>query len=224
MWKFISSLLLLAIAIQSSAQTDEEIESARNVLAQDTLPKFRIRSVTANYNIFRMAENLLDKPRTSQEVQVEMNIHKFFLVGDMGSEKTERLGYQMEGNYWRAGLDINLSSAWEEGQFIGLGLRVAQANFSDQAQITRTLVDDSELAVNLNNEDIKAQWAELVFKIRGKIAGNLYTGYTMRYQFFRNYDPYPEELRPFDVPGYGKTKRPNSFQFDYYIGWRFNFN
>ncbi len=223
MWKYIFSLFILTGSI-ASAQTDAEVEAVENLLVQDTLPKFRVRSLTANYNVFRMAENILNKPRTSNEIQGELGIHKFFVVADFGTESTKRLGYEMEGTYWRAGLDVNLSSAWQEGQFIGLGLRVANASFSDQAEITRILVDDSEMVVNLSNENLKAQWAELVFKIRGKIAGNLYTGYTMRYQFFLNYDPYPEELRPFDVPGYGKTKRPNSFQFDYYIGWRFSFD
>lgn len=222
MWKYIFSLLLL-VSLSVTAQTGEDIGITEDLFVNDSLPKFRIRSITANYNVMRFAENVLDKPRTSQEIQGELNIHKFYLVGDLGFETTDRLGYESEGTYWRAGLDVNLSAAWEEGQFIGLGLRVAQANFSDQALVTRTLVDESELLVNLANDNLKAQWAELVFKIRGKIAGNIYTGYTMRYQFFLNYDKYPEELRPFDVPGYGKTKRPNSFQFDYYIGWRFNF-
>jgi len=223
MWKYIFSLLLLAVVFSSSAQTEEDLGLSEDLFSLDSLSKYRIRSITVNYNLMRMAENVLDKPRTSNEINAEMNIHKFFIVADFGTETTRRLDYSMDGTYWRAGLDVNLSSAWEEGQFIGLGLRYAQANFSDEGSVRRTLADDSELLVNLSNDDITAQWAELIFKIRGKIGGNIYTGYTMRYQFFLNYDPYPEALRPFDVPGYGKTRRPNSFQFDYYIGWRFSF-
>ena len=221
MWKCIFSLIVLSAHFLHAQEEEKVVVEILNV---DTLPKYRIRSVEFNYNLMRFGENLLNKPRVSQEFQGELGVHKYFLVLDLGSEKTTREGYSMEGNYWRVGMDANLSAAWEDGNMIGLGLRYAKANFSDRASISRTLDDSSEIQIPLANENLSARWGELVFKIRGKVYKNLYTGYTMRYQFFKLVTPYPEELRPFDIPGYGKTKRPNSFQFDYYIGWRFSFD
>ena len=223
MLRFISSLLLL-ISLYGYSQDASDI--VEDIVKVDTLPKWRIRSLNANLNLMRLGENLLNKPRTSDEINLELGIHKFFLVADFGLEETERTGYAMDGSYWRVGVDANLSTAWDDGQMIGIGLRVAQASFSDQAAIQRTIPSDPEIVqeILLSNNNLTANWAELVFKIRGGLSKNIYTGYTMRYQVYLVTKPYPEELRPFDVPGYGKTKRPNSFQFDFYIGWRLNFD
>lgn len=223
MWKFTFSWLLI-IALNAHGQDAGEIVSG--LLDTDTLPKYRVRSVSANFNVMRFGENLLNKPRNSYEVQGELGIHKFFLTGDFGFEETVRQTYSSNGSYWRIGLDANMSAKWEEGNMIGIGLRYARANFSDQAVFSQTLLDGNDdpvlvQQIELSNDNLQARWGELIFKMRGAIHKNLYMGYTMRYQFYMILSPYPEELRPFDVPGYGKTRRPNSFQFDYYVGWRF---
>lgn len=220
MWKFIFSLVFF---IGYSLNAQEAGELVDRLLDRDSLPKFRVRSVQFNANVLRLGENWLDKPRTSSELQVEVGIHKFFLVADFGDEETVRSAYGMSGNYWRTGIDLNLSEAWEDGNLIGLGVRYARASFSDVAVIIRSHEDVVFERVELSNPDLTARWAELVFKIKGKLYKNIYTGYTMRYQFWELVSPTPRELRPFDIPGFGKTKRPNSFQFDYYIGWRFSF-
>lgn len=221
MWKYIFSIAIL-VCVQAQAQDASNF--VEEILEMDTLPKYRMRSVQIGANLMRLGENLLDKPRTSGEFQVELGVHKFFLVADLGAVKTSRGEYSMEGNYWRVGVDANMSAAWDEGQMIGLGVRIAGAKFSDQATITRTIADGLDQTILLSNSDLQTTWAELVFTVKGELSKNLYTGYTMRYQVFQNYKSYPAELRPFDIPGYGKTTLANSVQFDYYIGWKFKFD
>ena len=220
MWKYIFSLCTF-FAMPAFSQNVEQV--MEDVLDLDTLPKYQVQIIQASTNLFRLGENLLSKVKTSREFQLEVGIHKFQLVLDYGKESTNRNRYSMEGNYWRFGFDMNFSAAWEEDQMIGLGLRIAKAKFSDEVNISRMLPDNTEQLISLVNKDLQASWAELIFKIRGQLSGRLNTGYTIRYQVFQNYKNPPLKLRPFDIPGYGKTTLSNSVQFDFYLGWRLSF-
>jgi len=226
MWRSIFSLLAMCTGLMAAAQ-EAAVADAVEKIIEDPHPKFAPRFVQFNYNILRFGENLLDKPQTSQELQAELGIHKYLLVADVGFAQTERgedYTYQSEGNYWRVGLDANLSKAWEDGQVLAIGLRYARANHSDQTAFTRTVVNGDVQEFAFENADLSSRWAELVFKMRVKVWKGLSTGYTMRYQFLLVTQGLEgSQLQPFDIPGYGRTNRPSSFGFDYYIGWRIDF-
>ncbi len=229
MWKSTFSGVLLVVGCLAFGQSTQSIQ---NLLSQDSLPKYRLRSFSVNYNVLRLGETMLNQPRNGQEIQGELAIHKFNITVDYGTQKTQRgedYSYTNDGSYWRAGIDVNMSANWQDGNMVGMGLRYCQATFDENTTVIQRLEDVEgnvffEQSIDLSNPNVSAQWAELVFKMRGKIWKNLYTGYTMRFQFFMNTDVGDSELRPFDIPGYGKTTKPNSFGFDYYVGWRFNFN
>jgi hypothetical protein len=197
-------------------------------VVEEPIPKFAPRFLQFNYNVLRLGENVLGKPRASQEIQAELGIHKYLIVADIGLADVSRVGedyfYESQGNYWRLGIDANLSTAWERGQVIAIGLRYARARYEDRAQFIRVLDNDAIQVFDLSNTGLSSRWAELVFKMKVPVWKNLSTGYTMRYQFYQVTQGLQNNvLQPLDIPGYGKTNRPNSFQFDYYIGWRLNF-
>ena len=55
------------------------------------------------------------------------------------------------------------------------------------------------------------------------MASNVFAGYTMRYQFFQSIDSPSEVLQTYDIPGFGRTFKPSSFGFDFYVGYRLVF-
>ena len=63
---------------------------------------------------------------------------------------------------------------------------------------------------------------ELVLNMRGKVASNLYMGFTLRWKFARLING-EDGLMSFDVPGFGTTRRENATAFDYYLMWRIPF-
>lgn len=227
MWRYIFSVALGSLLLTTSGQ---EVEKAVKEVVEDPIPKFAPRFLQFNYNVMRFGENVLGKPRSGQEVQAELGIHKYLIIADFGFEEVSRgedYLYESNGSYWRIGLDANLSTAWERGQVIAIGLRYAHATYEDRAQFTRiTPAEPTDIIqeFDLSNTGLSSRWAELVFKMKVPVWKNLSTGYTMRYQFYQVTQGLKNnELQPLDIPGYGKTNRPNSFQFDYYIGWRLNF-
>jgi hypothetical protein len=225
MWRYIFSAALCCLLISGFGQ---EVEKEVKEALVEPVPKFAPRFLQFNYNLFRLGENVAGKPRSSQEIQAELGLHKFLIVADLGVANVTRGGedyfYESQGNYWRLGIDANLSTAWVRGQVIAIGLRYANASYEDRAQFTRVLANDAIQEFDLSNTNLSSRWAELVFKMRVPVWKNLSTGYTMRYQFYQVTQGLENNaLQPLDIPGYGKTNRPNSFQFDYYIGWRLNF-
>ena len=225
MWKFIFSVALLNLV--TTGVVGQEIEEKVEEILEGSVPKFAPRFLQFNYNILRFGENVLGKPQSSHEIQAELGIHKYLIVADFGIADVSRgedYLYESKGNYWRVGIDANLSTAWERGQVMAIGLRYAHANYEDRARFTRIITDGFEQDFDLSNSGLSSRWAELVFKMKVPVWRNLSTGYTMRYQFYQvTQGLQNNDLQPHDIPGYGKTNRPNSFQFDYYIGWRLNF-
>lgn len=225
MWKSIFSGFLILIVIVLKAQ-----EAPRIFLA-DSTPKFSFRSLELNYNILRLSQNILKNLKSSQEIQMELRFHeKFFLVADVGFANIDRgrtYRYKSEGSFWRLGIDANMAKNTDSGNMIGMGLRYAKASFGDRITFRRRLADQSEKTIRqdvlFSNPDVSSRWMELVFKMRIKVWRQFYSGYTLRYQFFLQTDGADSNLKPFDIPGYGKTTRSNSFGFDYYVGWRFDF-
>lgn len=220
MLKYIFSLCLIMGWLQGYCQDTSRLDS----LLEASRPDFTPRVLHLNYNMLRFGENLLNKPKNSQEIHLALGMYRYFVVADFGTANTDRGGdysYTNSGTYWRVGIDANMSKAWRQDNILAFGLRYGRANFEDQADYSRTLASGEELTFRNENEQVTARWAELVFKLRSVIWKDLIAGYTMRYQFYALVDG-AGDLQPFDIPGYGKTDRPNSFGFDFYLGWRIN--
>ena len=197
----------------------------------DEEPAFSFRYLQANYNALRLVQNVVKEPKSSQELQVELGVHKkYTLVGDFGFAKVNRgetYSYKSQGKFWRAGIDVNMSGDKESSNFIGVGWRYARTRFDDEIAYDLSIAggtsEDLIQNIRFENPKLTSEWMEFVVTMRVKIQKQFYTGYTLRYQFFNQLKYDREELKPFDIPGYGKTNRANSFGFDYYVGWRINF-
>ena len=223
MWRYTYSAILCIGFFLSAAQDQETVEE---ILSLDSIPRFAIREVGIHYNLLKPIESFVNPEISTQEIQAEVGINRFFLVLDMGFSNTSRgdsFQYTSEGSYWRAGIDANMSTAWRDGNMIGLGLRYCRASYDERINFDDTNVLSETTSVTLQNTDMGAQWGELVFKIRGEIQNNLYAGYTMRYQFFQTIDERSENLETYDIPGFGRTFQRNSFGFDFYIGYKCDF-
>ncbi len=210
--KFISSISLLLAVISSYAQTDSVAEKKKN---------FRPYDVKVGVNVIRGWKTYFGSGKDSQEFEVALALHRSNLVFNYGIEENKRGGsfhYQNDGNYFRAGIDRNFVKNQGSGNVLSLGLRYARANFEDAL----TFTTDNGLGkqnITLSNPDLQSRWIELVFNVRGKIVANLYAGFTLRWQVAKKVDG-EGELRTFDIPGFGNTKRKNSTAFDYYLVWR----
>lgn len=217
MWKYFFSASLVAFSIGIFAQNASPIKEKEPV-------DFRPYEVKIGVNAIRSGRTVFGSDIVSHEIEAALAIHKYNLVFDYGIEEHDRgesFDYQNRGSYFRAGFDRNFSKNRESGNVLSLGLRYARAYFEDQMTYTADQ-GFGEQVYRLENEDLTARWLEVAFGLRGKIVSNLYMGFTMRWQFSRKING-EGELKTFDIPGFGKTRRQNSTAFDYYIMWRIPF-
>jgi len=218
MWKYTFSIAMLVFASMAFGQ-EAPVEETRN-------PKsFRPHELKVGINAIRTGRTLLGSDVTSHEIQAALAIRQVILVADFGLEKNTHgstYDYENTGSYYRVGIDQNFSKNKSSGTALSLGLRYARATFEDQLIFTSDQGFGEE-TFNLRNANLQARWLEVAFSLRGKIVDNLYTGFTMRWQFARKVNG-EGQLKTHDIPGFGKTRRQNSTAFDYYFMWRIPFD
>ncbi len=214
MWKsiFSTGLVMMSLALSGQDQVPRKKKDSIN---------FKPYELKLGINTIRSGRTFFDSDLISHEIEVAVGVHKYNLVLDYGVEEHNRgesFDYQNKGSYFRVGFDRNFSKNKESGNVLSLGLRYGRAYFEDQL-IHTTDHGFGEQIYTLQNKNLTARWLEVVFGVRGKIVSNLYMGFTMRWQFLRKING-ETELKTFDIPGFGKTKRKNSTAFDYYLMWR----
>ena len=192
--------------------------------AQPAKEPLKIQNFMVGLNVVTAGKTFFGSGETTQELQLALATNKANLVLDFGTEENKRSGnfsYKNKGTYFRLGLDKNFIKEVESGNLLSLGLRYANASFDDELSYTSDTYFGTSNTL-LSNSGLKAGWFEVTFNLRGKIVSNLYTGFTLRWKFARNLHG-QGVLKPFDIPGFGITKRQNSTAFDYYLMWRIPF-
>ena len=215
MLRYIFSVLILAFCLFADAQTTPQ--------ALQKAPKdFKPYDLKLGVNAIRSIRTFSGSEELStHEIQAAVAVYKYDIVVDFGVEEHKRgdsFNYINKGSYYRVGFDRNFSRNKKSGNVLSLGLRYARANFEDELMYTADF-GFGEQDYLLENNSLTAGWAEVVFNVRGKVFSNFYMGFTMRWQLLRTING-EGELKAFDVPGFGKTRRQNSTAFDYYFMWR----
>ncbi|SNS47470.1 hypothetical protein SAMN05421640_0300 [Ekhidna lutea] len=216
MLKYTFSILLFALCLGVSGQ---------EAPAKNKEPRsYKPYELKLGVNAIRSTKTFVDADFSSNELEAALALDRFVLVMNYGMEDRKRgdsVDYINKGSYYRVGFDRNFAKDKESGNVLSLGLRYARSSFEDQLSFTSDQGFGEQTYV-FTNEDLKARWLEVVFGLRGKVVSNLYMGFSMRWQFARKING-EGDLKTYDVPGFGKTKRQNSTAFDYYLMWRIPF-
>lgn len=216
MWRFIFSIVAFSCCLLASGQ-------AASVPGMK--PDWKPHELKIGFNAIRTGRTAFNTSFRSHELQAVLAMHQLNAVIDLGTEENTRgtsYLYENKGAYFRFGGDWNFVKDKKSGNALSLGLRYARAFFEDQLEYSADQgFGDQDF--NFSNPNLNARWMELTFNLRGKVVSNLYTGFTMRWQFSRKVNG-EGVLQTYDIPGFGKTKRQNSTAFDYYLMWRVPFN
>lgn len=219
MWKSIFSISTLFIVLCASAQSPAPQQNEKQPV------DFRPYELKLGVNAIRSARTAFGSDLITHEMEAALAVHRFVVVGNLGIEEHQRgesFDYENKGSYYRIGIDRNFTKDQESGNALTLGLRYARASFNDQISFTADQ-GFGEQDYFLENENLTARWIEVAVGLRGKVVSNLYMGFTMRWQFLRKVNG-EGELKTYDIPGFGKTRRQNSTSFDYYLMWRLPFS
>jgi hypothetical protein len=154
-------------------------------------------------------------------------LNKYLVAVELGRyERTyegETFQYEVQGSYFRAGIDKNFMFRDSQGTAFFIGLRHGRAVLNHQMDYSFAdpnwgLFEGNSRTTN----GIKANWMELAMGLRVRIYRELWMGYTGRLKFGLSTRG-DEALEAYDVPGYGRTTENSYWGFNYYVQYRIPF-
>jgi hypothetical protein len=165
-----------------------------------------------------LARNFYDDSFKGWEANVDVDFYRYYLTVDYGSwersyTREDGLSYTNDGNYFRAGVDVNFLTKDPARNMFFIGGRYGHSTFDENFHVVDPFV------VDYRNVNLPAHWYELTTGVRVKIWSFLWMGYTARFKFGLQTGDTPEMI-PHDVPGYGRTDKESYWGFNYQILFR----
>lgn len=181
--------------------------------------KFIPTGVRLGTDLMAFARGAYTESFTGWEVSADVDVHRYFVVAEYGHwarNYTTPDQYNNDGNYFRAGIDINFLKNDPQKNAFFIGARYANSTFSEHLVIERTDPVWGTVSSEASNVNINGHWYELTTGIKVKMWKMIWMGYTARFKFGLKTNE-TEPLLPHDVPGYGDTDKETTWGFNYQI-------
>lgn len=128
--------------------------------------------------------------------------------------------YEVEGTYWRVGLEYILPLDLKNSFFIGL--KYGKSSFGDKGEFEI----GSELWENFiqgfDRDKLTADWGEIVIGSEMRVIPNLFMGWKFRLRILNNFENF-EPIEVYTIPGYGRTFDNTVPALNLFVRYRFKF-
>lgn len=189
-----------------------------------------------SFDLVGPIKTVFDKDYLNLEGQINFgSLRNFYPTVEYGMLKynkktTDNLknnyNYASNGNYLRLGFDYNTfkKNLQGENNLVLFGLRYGMATLSHNADniIIRDTIWGTTPQMKFSQNDMKANWIEIVGGIKVELIKNLTLGWTMRLDFLINTNGMAG-TKPFYIPGYGRGNKNLTIWYTYTIGYNVNF-
>ncbi len=223
------SLLLYLLVHVAFAQKVEEKDSVTvNDRKPDSLKvKFYPRSFRVGTDLINIIKSQTQANFSGWELNGDVDCGKIYLTVDYGNwgrkyDLPNAGKYENQGTYWRVGGDINLLKKDPDRNMFFIGLRYGHSSFNEFATITFTDRYFGSIQKQISNNAVTAGWGELTAGLRVKIWKEFWMGYTARMKFAPSVKG-DNEMKTYDIPGYGQNVQGFYWGFNYQIFWRVPF-
>jgi hypothetical protein len=206
--------------VAASAQEQKEA-------APDTVRKFQWPTgLRVGTDLIAIGKTVFGSPLESWEVNADVDFGRYYLAVDYGNwSRTETLrngDYKNEGNYWRAGVDINFLTKDPDKNMFFIGFRYARAAYDEYMNYNFTTPEFGDQQRALSNISATGSWGEMTLGLRVKIWKEIWMGYTARMKFLPSTNV-TGELDTYDLPGYGIASDNLYWGFNYQVFYRIPF-
>lgn len=199
-------------------------QATAQVSASDTVLSNGLR---IGFDVGRVANYFLQNRKNfGLEAYADMGYQKWLGVVEAGYARNAdgRAGvYEYTGNgiYGRLGVERNMLRGGDDAVFWGLRYGVGRVGYRYGSYTVRdTVWGDASGGVPQSSGVM--HWGELVGGLKGRIRGNFYLGFTLRFRtrLAGNID---SDTGPILMPGYGKSAKNTQFGISYYVSYRIPF-
>jgi hypothetical protein len=210
--------MLFALLVSAFAGFGQKVSS--DSIPPDSTKRFFPTGIRVGTDLISLVKDRRQENFAGWEMNADVDFHRYLLAAEVGKWQRDfpgdSAGYHNEGNYWRAGVDVNFLTRDPDRNVFFLGMRYAHSKYSETMSL---IAVDSIFGVNERdyvNNDIKAGWFELTVGLKVKIWKFIWMGYTARLKTGLNKDD-SQEMLSHDIPGYGSTSKDATWGFNYYL-------
>jgi len=137
-------------------------------------------------------------------------------------DKRDGFRYKNNGTYARIGVDMNIVKfeSMKDHDLLFIGLRYGYSIFNQESSGISSSNYWGSITSLVPRRTMNAHWAELVFGMKGEILSNFFLGWALRAKF-----PFSvtkdQNIKPYIIPGIGKTTTDVPFDFSISVYYRF---
>ena len=188
--------------------------------------KFLPSAVRVGTDVTDLLHSAFDDKVSKYQLLADIDVHKFFLVGEYGNYKTitfdRQFSYDNKGQFYRVGFDYNILHHSVENNVMFVGLRYARSVFDDKTLFVLQNPIWGTEPILVGNDGVTGTWYEITSGLKVRIWNQIYLGYTFRIKFILRQDGIGT-ADTFSVPGFGRTDRSTTVGLNYQIFYRLPF-
>jgi hypothetical protein len=165
--------------------------------------------------------------RNGWEIQADVPYKgNYFPTFELGmqsfDDKRDGFHYKNSGTYARLGVDMNIVKfeSLKDHDLVFIGARYGYSAFNQETDSLSYSNYWGTVNSSVPLRTMNAHWAELVFGMKGELFSNFFLGWTLRakFPFSVTHDP---NIKPYIIPGLGKTTTDVPFDFSIGVYYRF---
>ncbi|MEO8471522.1 MAG: DUF6048 family protein [Chryseolinea sp.] len=200
------------------AQTEEK--SADSVKVR---PSYKPTGVRFGSDVISIIRSSSDKTFDGWEFNADADFDRYYGTLDVGYWARDYVApdgtYSNNGTYFRIGADANFLKKDPDKNMFFFGLRYGHSRFSENLTVIRDDADFGNVSIKLINSHIPAGWFEMTTGLKVKMWKFFWLGCTARLKFGLSTGE-KGDLKPSDVPGFGRTDKQSVWGFNYQILFR----
>jgi hypothetical protein len=181
---------------------------------------FRPTGLRFGTDLIPLVRNTYDDHFKGWELNADVDFYRYYFSVDYGywarSYPTDSSDYENSGTYMRVGVDVNFLKNDPDRNMVFIGVRYGFGTFDEHLSVIGENPYWGSLSGDYTNENVRAQWLELVTGLRVRMWKMIWMGYTVRLKFGLSTSDTPEML-PHDVPGFGRADVDSYWGFNYQI-------
>lgn len=210
--KYIISFCFTCLAYSGRAQEKTETEKSTNTEEVKTYPqRYGLR---LGVDLFKISRSIYDPIYNGFEITGDYRFSQnLYIAAELGHDqmdKNENLyGFTTQGNYLKAGVDINLHENWMDREdLIYVGFRYGFAAFSQNLNwykpyTTDPYFENNPIDVDKKYSGLSAHWLEFVAGVKTRVFNNFFMGFSFRLNGLLT-QKQPEDFENLYIPGFNK--------------------
>jgi hypothetical protein len=231
MYRYLISLCLLLMPLLGIGQRAADTVARETVIAVDTAAEapFRINGFRVGVDMKSWIQGIATSDRDLYNLHLRLDagpgeVVRYGALLDLTHSQANIIGdsatYYHKGNAVKFGVYLNAMPGDPDNNLLSIGLGYGRSWFDESLS---GIVEDElygSFPINRSSTGLSAGWFEFSGGMQARVWKQLNVGYNLTLRLFPHFRD-DEQVRIYEIPGFGNANRKTSFNFSYYMLYRF---